>query len=100
MSLPTASREPALAVGQGVTLGVRPRNLELVAASGPATLSATVDLVEPMGAETLLHLAVGQRDLRVVTERGLAAREGEQVHVALRTDRLHLFDNAGERIAT
>ena len=100
MSLPGASREPRLAPGQSITLGVRPRNLELVSASGPTTLSATVDLVEPMGAETLLHLASGGRELRVVTERQLAAREGERVHVALRTDRLHLFDDTGERIAT
>lgn len=99
MSLPAGSRAPSLA-GKSLTLGVRPRNLELVAAAGPATLSAKVDLVEPMGAETLLHLAFGDHDLRVVTERDRAAREGELVHVALRTDRLHLFDDAGQRIAT
>lgn len=98
MSLPDLSHTPTLAAGQNLTIGVRPRNLELVSSAGPATLSATVDLVEPMGAETLLHLACGDCELRVVTERDRAAREGAHVHVALRTDRVHMFDSAGERI--
>ena len=62
------------------------------------TLAAEVDLIAPMGAETLLHLSSEGQDIRVVLDRGLAPRLGERVQVRCAADRLHLFDAAGERV--
>lgn len=87
--------------GDGVlTVGVRPRGLALGAGTGPATIGGRVDLVEPMGAETLIHLRIGADDLRVVTSRGVRAAVGGTLHVALVAGQLHLFDRDGARIAS
>ena len=89
---------PISEAAEDYTLGIRPRGLELVSEPGADTLAAEVDLIEPMGAETLLHLSSEDQDIRVVLDRGLAPRLGERVQVRCAADRLHLFDAAGERV--
>jgi len=81
--------------GSHVTLGIRPRSLQLASEADESTLGAAVDLVEPMGAETLIHLMEGGRDLRAVVDRRLPVSVGAQVHVRCREDRAHVFDHAG-----
>ena len=56
-----------LTAGAKVTLGIRPRNLEIVHEPVDDGLSSVVDIIEPMGAETLAHLNDGSHDMRVVT---------------------------------
>lgn len=90
----------ALAADMACTVGLRPRALELVSEAAPDTLAAQVDLIEPLGAETLLHLAADGLELRVVVARGRAPSEGERVHVRLPADRLHLFAGDEKRIPT
>ncbi len=85
--------------GEGYTLGMRPRSLELCDGERDGAFAAVVDLIEPMGAETLLHLTAGDNDIRVVAPRGVGARVGERVRVACNPDKLHLFDTEGRRIA-
>ena len=83
-----------------ITVGVRPRGLSPVPEAGPATISGRVDLIEPMGAETLVHLRIGENDLRVVTGRGDPVRVGDTLHVAPAPGQVHLFDHDGMRIAS
>ena len=83
-----------------VTVGVRPRGLAPASETGPATISGQIDLIEPMGAETLIHLRIGEKDLRVVTGRGHPAAIGETMHVAPTPGQVHLFDHDGARIAS
>ena len=83
-----------------ITVGVRPRGLSPVAEAGAATISGRVDLIEPMGAETLVHLRIGENDLRVVTGRGYPVRVGDTLHVAPTPGQVHLFDHDGMRIAS
>ncbi len=85
--------------GDGCTLGMRPRSLELRSEAGPGSLAAVVDLIEPMGAETLVHLTAAEADIRVVTPRGQRARIGERVHVACNPGKLHIFGSDGRRLA-
>ena len=85
--------------GSRVTIGIRPRSTELSSEAGDDTLTATVDLIEPMGAETLLHLSDGDRDLRVVVDQAVMVRVGEQLHVRPRASQTHLFDQNDARIA-
>ena len=95
-------------VGEGVggrrnapiTVGVRPRGLSPVPEAGAATISGRVDLIEPMGAETLVHLRIGENDLRVVTGRGHPVAVGDTLHVAPAPGQVHLFDHDGMRIAS
>jgi ABC-type sugar transport system ATPase subunit len=84
--------------GKSYTVGIRPRGLEPVSEATPGSLSAVVDLVEPMGAETLLHLQADGQDIRVVLDRHQVVREGERLHLGLAADKLHLFGQDGGRI--
>jgi multiple sugar transport system ATP-binding protein len=80
-----------------VTVGIRPRGFDLASESGGDTFSGKVDLIEPMGAETLLHLTTEAEELRVVTDHRTAPAFGATVHVRPRAGQLHLFDENGER---
>jgi ABC-type sugar transport system ATPase subunit len=83
-----------------VTLGIRPEHLELVPA-GSADFDAQVDVVEPLGRETILHVWVGQEKshepLRLVVPGDTVARPGETIGVRLRRSALHWFDATTER---
>jgi len=96
--LPVDPAAAHLAPGAAVTIGIRPRSFEL--APGPAddTLAARVDIVEPMGAETLLHLVEDGQDLRAVVPRRVRAPVGERVHVRCRPGQAHVFDGQGMRV--
>ena len=80
-----------LAPGGRVTLGARPRNLEIVADDAPDALAAVVDLIEPMGAETLAHLSDGHHDIRVVCDWRVDLSEGERVRLRFPAGAVHVF---------
>ena len=88
---------PGLAGGSRVTLGIRPRACEFAAEPGEDTISGRVDLVEPMGAETLVHLLHGEQDLRVVVDRAARVAVGEQAHLRFEPGAVHVFDEGGRR---
>jgi multiple sugar transport system ATP-binding protein len=78
--------------GAKVTLGIRPRNLEIVHESVADGLSSVIDMIEPMGAETLAHLNDGMHDIRVVTDWRAPLQEGDHVHVRFLPGVTHVFD--------
>ena len=99
----TIAVEPAaarLASGRAVTLGIRPRSLELVSRPEAGSLAARVDLIEPMGAETLIHLAEDGRELRIVVDHRVHAEVGHRVHVRFRPGQTHVFDGAERRVGS
>jgi len=53
--------------GQSVVVGVRPEHLSLKAEDG-AAVPISLDLVEPLGSEALLHASIGEHSLIVKTE--------------------------------
>jgi sn-glycerol 3-phosphate transport system ATP-binding protein len=81
---------------QEVILGIRPEHLTL----GSDGLTLTVDLIEPLGSETLVHgrLSVGDETI-VVRTPGMVA-PSETVTVAVDSAQVHVFDaGTGKRIA-
>jgi multiple sugar transport system ATP-binding protein len=92
---PGVSRIPA---GSPVTLGIRPRGLELVPESAAGSLVARVDLIEPMGAETLVHLVEGGHELRLVVDHRVPVEVGSRVRVRPRPAQTHVFDAAERRV--
>jgi multiple sugar transport system ATP-binding protein len=90
-------RAYACADGAPVTLGIRPEHV-VVGGSGGA--AAPVDLVEPTGFGTILHLRAFGADLKAFTLERQTAQVGETTRVAVPPERLHLFDAEGARIAT
>jgi sn-glycerol 3-phosphate transport system ATP-binding protein len=95
--LPLPAPQPALA-GRAVTLGLRPEAL-LPDVGGCWTL--TLNLLESLGGEMLLHASLGTQScvLRVATSVA-SWREGETLRVSVPGTALHLFDAAsGQRLA-
>lgn len=97
LPLPPAARA-RLSEGTPVTLGIRPRAFDLVGEPEPDTLSAQADIIEPMGAETLVHAVERGRDIRVVVNRRLRVGPGDRVHLRPKLGQVHLFGEDGRRI--
>ncbi|MFD2649643.1 ABC transporter ATP-binding protein [Devosia albogilva] len=84
-----------ISVSGAVKYGIRPEHLQL-ATDG---LPATVRLVEPMGSETQVTMAIGEQKIIGVFRERVAARPGETIHVRPDLAAVHLFDaETGHRI--
>ena len=92
---PAVSRLPQ---GSEIALGIRPRSLDVRDTAAPDTIAGRVDLIEPMGAETLLHLVEDGRDVRVVVDEARHFDIGDTVHLQLRAEQTHVFDATHTRI--
>jgi len=98
VSLPLAVTSSA-APGTPVAVGLRPEHL-LPSSDGP--LEFSIELAEPLGADTLLHGRFGEaRELVTVRQGGhVTAQPGELRRFSIGATRLHLFDSqSGRRIA-
>jgi ABC-type sugar transport system ATPase subunit len=115
LSIDLARVEFAVADGGELWIGVRPHDIEL----NPAGLNAAsggdgvgrVEVVEPLGPATLVHLRVdGVPDelrregpypfselVRAVVGADSAIAVGDRLRFSLRRDRLHVFDGEGKR---
>jgi ABC-type sugar transport system ATPase subunit len=85
--------------GTAVTLGIRPRSIELVGEAQADSISADVDLVEPMGAETLLHVVGPGRELRIVVDQHVKAGLGERLHLRFKPGQTHVFGADERRVS-
>jgi len=85
-------------VGQPLTLGIRPEDLRIANGGDPAELSfgATVEVVEKLGAETLLDVSVGSSQMVASVEPTSRARPSEQIRLAINPERMHFFDTDSE----
>ena len=100
--LPAAQRARFdLRDAQELWLGMRPEALTLAEAdtSASARLRGVVEVVEPLGAETIVGVAVGGDGERVVARLPghHALHVGGAIELAPDLQRLHLFDRANER---
>jgi len=98
VTMPIDGATSTLRAGDEVTLGIRPRAFDLASEPADDTLDASIDIIEPMGAETLLHLVTGSQMLRVVVDRRLRPAIGDKVHLRCRSNQLHLFGQDEQRI--
>jgi len=98
LELPVAEkhRETVLAYGEKpATLGIRPEDIGSAVAeqveNGPR-IRAQVEVIEPMGSETLVYLRVGETSFisRVDAHRRLQV--GEEATPAVFIDKVHFFD--------
>jgi ABC-type sugar transport system ATPase subunit len=84
-----------------VQAGVRPHDIQLTP-SGQGDGTGRIEVVEPLGSSTVIHLRVdGAPDdrVRIVAPADTAAGIGQEVGFRLRRDRLHLFDaQSGRRL--
>ncbi len=91
-------------VGHEVVLGIRPEHLfdreEVESAPPGATLTAQVDLIEPLGSETLVHAVVAGQPLTARVSADTELRRGQVVELVVDTRHLHLFDRSNQRAIT
>jgi len=90
-------------LGEEVLFGVRPENLiparERAGEDWPV-LRLRVDLVEPLGAENLIHFRFGTADLIGRFGHEIRPEEGSSLDITFDPGRLHLFDKTTELAIT
>jgi multiple sugar transport system ATP-binding protein len=92
-------------IGAPVELGIRPEHLTDRAepAGGPAgdgsqVLEGVVDVVEPMGATSLITFTLGDGVYHAIGEGGLARRPGERLRLSAQLRHMHLIDSRTEQV--
>lgn len=78
-------------VGKAVVLGVRPENI--VPKKTDDAITATVELVEPLGAETLLHLRVDGQSLVAKADPDYKPATDEKITIGFDMNKAHIFDH-------
>jgi len=82
-----------------VTIGIRPRAFTPTSSPAKSTISAMAELIEPMGAETLIHARTKNgRDIRVVVPREKCVKVGEALHLQPDPIQTHVFAQDGKAV--
>jgi multiple sugar transport system ATP-binding protein len=90
--------------GQEVMIGIRPEHIEMREfaenVSDSNTVRMPVELVEPLGSETLLHMRGPSDTIVAKIDPRSRIRPGEVAEVAINLDHLHAFDPVTEESLT
>lgn len=89
-----AERLNHLAPGSYI-LGVRPENVVL---RDDGAICATIDLVERVGKECIIHFNSGGKDMRCVTPIANAVKEQSEQHFEFEFNHIFLFQEDGKRV--
>jgi len=90
-----------VADGTRLTIGIRPEHIPVhIPVSGEGGIPARVELVEPTGLGTILHVRPFGGTLKAFTLNRDATAVGDTVAIRLPAERLHLFDaQSGQRVS-
>ena len=89
----------AAPVGKSIEFGVRPEHIIIGAVKDKGALPAVVELVEPMGSDSLVWLELGDQKISVRVESSMHFKRGEKVGLIFKADRASLFDaETGDRL--
>jgi multiple sugar transport system ATP-binding protein len=82
-----------------ITLGIRPRAFSVASEDTRDTIGALVELIEPMGAETLIHARTKTgSDIRVVVPRHKRVKIDERLHLIPDPAQTHVFAEDGKAV--
>ncbi|NLM97503.1 MAG: sn-glycerol-3-phosphate ABC transporter ATP-binding protein UgpC [Halanaerobiaceae bacterium] len=89
-------------VGKEIVFGIRPEDLEDaslvdVSVDDDKSFSATVEVVEPMGSEIYLYLAINGHSMIARVDAHSTAKVGDVVKLLVKTDNMHIFDSETEK---
>jgi len=86
--------------GQSVEIGIRPEHILLGNAVDSAAVSFTVDaeIVEPMGADTVLWTSIAGNNLTIRTDSESSVKPGDKLQVGINPLRASLFAENGDRL--
>ena len=98
IELPARLGELARAhLGKPLVLGVRPEHFSACEADDPQAIHAKVEVGEPLGAESFIHLSTANGSKLVVRLAGIVqSNVGQLLSVKPHLDEVHLFDAASE----
>ncbi|SEW45669.1 carbohydrate ABC transporter ATP-binding protein, CUT1 family [Cognatiyoonia koreensis] len=85
-------------VDRPVVIGIRPEHVvtgELVA-NAPLQFEANIDLVEPMGSDTLVYAQLGPENFRIRMDGQAKVKAGETIAIGIDPSRASLFDTKSE----
>jgi len=86
--------DPPLSEGAALTIGIRPEDIAL----GEGAIQGVVDLVEPTGLGTIVHLTLAGRALKAFSLARPPLTIGASIAIGLPAHKLHLFDSNGARV--
>ncbi len=85
--------------GGAITVGMRPEHLELTEHPGGGSILLEVELVEPLGADTLVHGRLHGAELTARLPSHAECAPGQRLSLTIEPENLHLFDaETGKRI--
>ncbi|WP_181705475.1 ABC transporter ATP-binding protein [Chthonobacter rhizosphaerae] len=85
-----------VAVGATVTVGIRPEHIQ--AGEGAVSVTGTVGLVERLGHQTIVEIAVSGGGLTALIDGETMTSPGETLTVGFHPKDAHVFDAAGEAL--
>jgi multiple sugar transport system ATP-binding protein len=84
--------------GGSVTLAIRPEYIGFIEpGAAEATVTAKVDLVEPLGASDVIHLSWERYDIRAIGRPGRRPRIGDNLGLVFPPEHLLFFDDKTEK---
>jgi multiple sugar transport system ATP-binding protein len=89
------------AVGKDVTFGIRPEHLTEAKTNGSRNLAmfdAGIEVVEPMGNETMVFFSIVGTEVCARTDPNAGAKVGASMKMAAHLDHMHLIDNVSGRV--
>jgi multiple sugar transport system ATP-binding protein len=101
LTIPLRGRLETLAanyVGKPIVFGIRPEHLTNEVSADHIPITATIEISEPMGSESIVYFkaATGSLIARVPGEH--LYHPGEQLTVQLNMEKVHLFDAQTEKV--
>lgn len=87
-------------VDQEVVLGIRPEDVDdgkLHPGDESVTMLASVDVTEPMGAETIVYFSKGEHQFQAKVDPHSEATDGEDYPVRFNMKKIHIFDKDTEQ---
>jgi multiple sugar transport system ATP-binding protein len=92
---------PLLRDGVRVTVGIRPEHIGHTAEAArgtPVMVSAVVDVVEPIGHESIVYTTTGEVHLVAIFDPHVTPRTGDTITLTIDADAVHVFDPDGGRV--
>jgi len=95
--------EDALAdyIDKDVIFGIRPENVyDKMFAFAPTeenTVKGMVDVVEPLGSETILHVKIGEDQIVAKVDPKTKAQENQEIDLVFDMEAMHIFDKDTEQ---
>jgi len=81
-------------------MGIRPEDLHVASAADPTELGfdAMIEVIEKLGSEILLDVAVGSHTMVASVDPGIRVNVHDRLRLALNPERLHFFNTQSEAV--